>query len=118
MPIEATNPRRRWMPRFSLLTLLLTVLLIGSTATLWRHWDAWYCVKVLEGHASTVYSGEFSPDGKKILTFMPGDDTLDDTANPNKANVTEIWDSTTYERLHAIKWGLNTLSVSGLCGAN
>jgi len=99
MPTEPTK-LRRWSPRFSLLTLLLTVLLIGSSGTLWLHWDAWYCVKVLEGHASTVYSGEFSPDGTRILTFTAGsDNSFFNNSQPieERTNVTRLWDASTFE---------------------
>src|SRR5260221_6797061 len=49
--------------RFSLLTLVLAVLLIGSTATLWWHWQPWGVEHTFRGR------GEFSPDGRRIVTI-------------------------------------------------
>ena len=47
------KPRKRWAfrPRFSLRTLLLGVLLIGSAATLWHHWAPWRKYSVPGGDA-------------------------------------------------------------------
>ena len=58
----------RWRPRFSLATLLLFSLLVGSSATLGFHWEPWALVRVLTGHTKPVISTSFSPDGKSIVS--------------------------------------------------
>src|SRR5260221_14434888 len=78
----ATIARRRWLPRFSLRTLLYAVLLIGSTTTLWWHWKPWALQRTLRGHANSVRSASFSPDGRRIVTA-----SFDGTAR--------VWDSET-----------------------
>ena len=55
--------RRKWLC-FSLRTLLLIVLLIGSSATLWWNWGTFSC-KVEGGYAA--YHAEFSDDGTLLL---------------------------------------------------
>ena len=55
--------------RFSLRTLLLAVLLIGSAVMLWQRWKPWLPVRTLGGHESEVFSAVFSPDGRKLLTL-------------------------------------------------
>jgi len=65
------KPKRRWF-RFSLRTLILAILLIGSGATLWHHWEPWVLERTLYGHTDEVCSASFSPDGNHILT--KGDD--------------------------------------------
>jgi WD40 repeat protein len=58
---------RAFRPRFTLRTLLLAVLLIGSTTTLWWHWEPW----VMRAHFGKVGIGynhiAVSGDGKRLL---------------------------------------------------
>lgn len=83
LPIFA-NSKRRWLAwlRFSLRTLLILVLLIGSGVTLWWNWQPWVFERRLE-----VRSAAYSPDGKRIILFttdgfMQGlDPATDTTAN-------------------------------------
>lgn len=51
--VAATKPASKWLPRprFSLRSLLLATLLIGSATTLWWRWEPW------------VVEHEFSPTG-------------------------------------------------------
>ena len=53
---------------FSLRTLLLFVLLCGSSATLWWHWSPWVLEHTLVGHSKTVTDAQFSPDGQRVIT--------------------------------------------------
>src|SRR5436853_405094 len=56
----------RWLPRFrfSLRTLLLAVLLIGSGTTLWWNWEPWVLERRIASRHAQV---SFSPDGKFLL---------------------------------------------------
>ena len=56
--------RRR---RFSLLTLLLTVLLIGSAVTLWLHWEPWRRRFTLADGKRAVLFAAFSIDESKAV---------------------------------------------------
>jgi WD40 repeat protein len=66
--------------RFSLRTLLLAVLLIGSAGGLYYRWEPWACVHVLGGHSLEVMPC-FNKDYSKIVTS--------DTRGPKKA---AVWD--------------------------
>src|SRR5260370_7588398 len=85
------SARRRWFPRFSLLTLLVAVMLVGSGMMLWWHWEPWVLEHVLRGHSDKVISATFSPDGRQIATV-----SWDATAR--------IWDATTGKCLCELKW--------------
>ena len=61
------QPKRR-LPRFSLRSLILFVLLAGSGYGLWKHWEPWRRGPVLAGHSDWVRSAAYSPDGKRIVT--------------------------------------------------
>ena len=41
----APNPKHRWGPRFSLLSLVILVLLIASGSGLWWRWEPWQYVR-------------------------------------------------------------------------
>jgi len=60
-----TPPRRRWL-RFSLRTLLLFVLLIGSAATLWWNWGPWTVAFSVEA-PGRVTAVEFSDDDAFLI---------------------------------------------------
>src|ERR1022692_423535 len=83
-------PLRFPRPRFSLLTLLLSVLLLGSLATLWWNWQPWALEHTLRGHGNIVYTAVFSPDGRRIVT----------ASNDNTARV---WDAQTGAELAVLK---------------
>ena len=68
------KPRCRWL-QFSLRTLLNLALLAASGTALWRHWPAWSLEHTLLGHADSVHSAEFSPDGRWIAT-LSGDGSV------------------------------------------
>jgi len=53
--------RRRLLPRFSLRTLALAVLLAGSGFGLWWRWEPWVVTRTFPGGAS------WSPDGEQII---------------------------------------------------
>src|SRR5471030_1013831 len=64
------KPRKRWLPRlrFSLRTLVIGVLLIGSAGGLWWRLEPWILAKTLVGHNSEVISAGFSSDSNCIVT--------------------------------------------------
>jgi len=69
---KAPSRLRRWLPRFSLRTLLLLVMLIGSAMTLSRHWRPWYIAALLPcGEAA------YSPDGNKTALFSDSNQICD-----------------------------------------
>src|SRR4051794_27845114 len=41
LPFTTSRGKRRWRPRFSLLTLVMFVLTVGSGGTLWWNWGPW-----------------------------------------------------------------------------
>ena len=55
------------IPRFSLRTLLLVVLLIGSSATLWWNWGPWMPARRIEFSGPDCFA-EFDPSGRWIIT--------------------------------------------------
>jgi len=57
--------KRRWF-RFSLRTLLIFVLLIGSAMGLWWNWEPWRLERVL-GNLGLIGSVDFSPDGGTVI---------------------------------------------------
>lgn len=59
--------RRRF--RFSLRTLLIAVLLIGSAMTLWWHWEPWHIIAFLPCGEESLEAAAISPDGAKIATL-------------------------------------------------
>ncbi|HLX60624.1 MAG TPA: hypothetical protein VKX17_05020 [Planctomycetota bacterium] len=63
-----TPPRRRWL-RFSLRTLLLCVLLIGSSATLWWNWGPWLPEFVLRSPPDLVQADLLRHGRGLILLF-------------------------------------------------
>lgn len=50
-------------PRFSLRSLLLFVLLIGSSAALWMHWQPWYLAR---NFSTGTTDAQFSKDGRRV----------------------------------------------------
>ena len=84
------KPKRRWLPRYSLRSLLLFVILVNSIALLWAHWAPWVLETTLKGHTAQVNSAAFSPDGKRVVTG-----SHDHTAI--------VWDVITGERLMALE---------------
>ena len=54
----------RLRPRFSLRTLMIAVLLIGSAMTLCFHWEPWVPGLVIP---NVVTNASFSPDGRRVL---------------------------------------------------
>ena len=75
---HTTTAKRRWRPRFSLRTLLLCTLLVGSGTTLWWHWEPWRLERQL---ACANHSNRFclSPDGSLAATSI-------------QANEVQVWD--------------------------
>lgn len=56
-------------PKFSLGTLLLAVLLIGSGATLWWRWESWRVQVTFDRlPREMVRDAAFSPDGQRVVT--------------------------------------------------
>jgi WD40 repeat protein len=63
MGTDQPTPKRRWRPRFSLLTLVLGVLFVGACGGLWWRWEPWYKVAVLSADRCNA-----SFNGSKIVT--------------------------------------------------
>jgi WD40 repeat protein len=47
MGTDQPTPKRRWRPRFSLLTLVLGVLFVSACGGLWYRWEPWACEAVI-----------------------------------------------------------------------
>src|SRR5438270_897710 len=64
----------RFLPRFSLRTLVLLTLLAASGAALWRNWAPWVPEFRLAEHSDYSHWGAYySPDGRiLVLTFTDG----------------------------------------------
>lgn len=78
MTTQEKPPKRRWwnrgLPRFSLSTLLILVLLAASGFGLWWRWEPW-TVEQIPTDAKEIYvKVAFSPDGKQIseIRLNPG----------------------------------------------
>ncbi len=56
------------LPRFSLRTLVVFLLLATSAFGLAYHFAPWYCERTLDGHAALVMHTVFSNDGMRLLT--------------------------------------------------
>jgi WD40 repeat protein len=67
-PPTQPKPRRWPRIRYSLRTLLLFTLFIGSCPLLYLHYDPWHIEFVLQGNARYIRMANFSHDGQKILT--------------------------------------------------
>ena len=75
-------PHKRWLPRlrFSLRTLVILVLLIGSALTLGTHWKPWYRAIRFPNQHRYVWKGYFSPDGHTVaFATLDGQVELYDT---------------------------------------
>jgi WD40 repeat protein len=74
---QATRSKtgRMLRPRFTLRTLLIAVLLIGSGTTLWWHWRPWVQILQVDGHDAGNQAVAFSPDGRWILSNGQANDT-------------------------------------------
>lgn len=68
MSIDWKTPKRRWRPRFSLLTLVLGVVFVGACGGMWWRWAPWMCDLVLRGHGDVVNYAAFSPDDRMVFT--------------------------------------------------
>jgi len=88
--VPATLPKSRRRFRFSLRTLVIFVLLVGSGMGLWWWCDPWRFEHTLTGHTRDVCSVAFSPDGRRVVTA-----SLDDTAR--------VWDSETGKELAVLR---------------
>ena len=60
------KPKRRWRVQFSLRTLLLATLLLGSSAALWLHWQPWRLQAVIATGEPPDFAG-FSADEKRVV---------------------------------------------------
>ena len=83
---------RRLIPRFSLRTLAIFLLLVTSGMGLWWHWGPWVKVRELTGHKAAFYHASFSPDGSLLCTT-----SHDGTAR--------IWNGTTGEPVKVLQGG-------------
>jgi WD40 repeat protein len=64
-----SSPRRaRWRLRFSLLTLVLFVLVVGSGMGVWFRWEPWVVERTLAGRSGLVWQECRSPDGRRIVS--------------------------------------------------
>jgi len=64
--LDSQKPKKRL--RFSLRTLLLISLSIGSVVTLGWNWEPWIQTHILRGHQGGAYRAAFSPDGLRVAT--------------------------------------------------
>lgn len=99
---ELQKPRRRLIPRFSLRSLTLCVLLAASSFGLWWNWEPWEISLRLGGHAGKIRSVTYSPDGSKVLTFGDRTPPKSSSLNPSMQGVMSVWDGKTGERMLSI----------------
>ena len=78
---EAPDKPTRRLPRFSLRSLILFVVLAGSGYGLWHNRASWQHRLVLERHSHAIESVAYSSDGQRIVTA-----SYDNTAR--------VWDAT------------------------
>ena len=62
----SSAPSRRRI-RFSLRTMLVAVLLLGSSISLWLNWQAWSRVSKLSTPTDTVRFASFSEDSQRVI---------------------------------------------------
>ena len=86
--LPQVNPKRRWLPRYSLRTLLLFVLLVNSACLLWVHWAPWEIALVIRDSRQPrqLMFVAWSDDGKRLYGL------------DLKGNI-EAWNSETGEHL-------------------
>jgi len=82
-------PLRRFIPRFSLRTLIVFLLLVTSALGLRHTWPMWYCEHVFRGHTDRVMLVKLSRSGAKLLSS-----SRDGTAR--------VWDAVTGRGLSVI----------------
>ena len=88
-----TPPRRRWL-RYSLRTLLLFVLLIGSAATMWWNWGPWAPDFTINTRYP-LFTYDYSPKDTYIWTTERGPDSGD----PLKVGIVTFYDPHTGAQL-------------------
>ncbi|HEY3321108.1 MAG TPA: WD40 repeat domain-containing protein [Planctomycetota bacterium] len=76
--------------RFSLRTLTLFVLLIGSSGTLWWKWEPWALERTLKGHTDSINGIDLSRDGRRLVSA-----SMDKTAR--------VWDTQTGAEVAVLK---------------
>ena len=84
--LSPKKPRRRWLPplRFSLRTLVILMLLIGSAGTWWLHRESWFPMCNLAEQTAPIEQVGFSPDGNIAFAV---------THIVNPARINGHWDS-------------------------
>jgi hypothetical protein len=110
MGSEQVPPKRRWRPRFSLLTLVVGVVFAGACLGLWWRWEPWVCEAVLGPHESMVRFSEFAPDDRRALTVcapLIGGKVRPTSFGGERDNaVVRIWDlDGTHRPPLRIEWG-------------
>ncbi|HEY3323325.1 MAG TPA: hypothetical protein VGP72_22915 [Planctomycetota bacterium] len=80
-PAQTTPRKRRWLPRlrFSLRTLIIFVLLVGSAGGLWWRWEPWYLNAALSEEISAHPAASLSlrdrltaPDSVRAILYEDG----------------------------------------------
>ncbi|MCK6473521.1 MAG: WD40 repeat domain-containing protein [Planctomycetes bacterium] len=66
------KPKRRFLPRFTLRTLTLCVLLAASGLGLWWKWEPWAIRWIQETQERYGMDTPFSPDGSSVLSETDG----------------------------------------------
>jgi len=95
----------RIIPKFSLRTLVVFLLLVTSGVGLWLGRSPWLCVRVLTGHEDKVAHAMLSPDASTVASA-----SADGTAR--------LWDTASGECLHVLRGhegrvGLTVFSRNG-----
>lgn len=73
MPEDGPKPRRRFLPRFSLRTLLLFVLLFASGYGLRYRWEPWVLERTFDGAAEWIQAVDCSPDNRHLVIAGKGE---------------------------------------------
>jgi len=84
---------RKLVPRYSLRTLAVFMLLATSACGLWWRWGPWYCVNSVNGHKGPVYRVIFSPGCDRLLTY----------SEESEEPIVRAWDALTGRQLATMK---------------
>jgi WD40 repeat protein len=103
MGTEEATPKRRWRPRFSLLTLVLGVLFVGACGGLWWRWEPWVVLRSFPLVCDGYFSAGLTPDGRRFYCQC-GSGSFNNPFVQIPGNYRGLWDTSTGQPLFLAKW--------------